>query len=75
MQGIFIAVLLLLISLTATMAIKDHQDRLNTQLSHKDKRNQQIVEMRLSGMSYRKIARRVNVGKSQVFNICKRYGL
>jgi len=75
MTGLFIAVLLLLISLTATLAIRDSQERNNRKSSPKEDRDRQIVQMRLSGLSYRNIAKRVSVGKSQVFNICKKYGL
>jgi len=73
MTGIFIAVLLLLTSVTATLAVKDYQE--NRRYQAASERDRKIVQLRLKGMSYRNIAKLVDIQKSQVHVICKRYGL
>lgn len=73
MNNLFYVFLAVVSMLTAALVITLLSDRMST--TPVERRNNKILRLRANGMPIRKIARKVNINKSQVHNICKKNGL
>jgi DNA-binding NarL/FixJ family response regulator len=62
--------IVLVLALTSAVLAVIYFDR--NDVSQRDKK---IIQLRLEGLSIRQIAEQVDIQKSQVHNICKKYGL
>lgn len=70
-MGLFIALMIIAVSATVAYILVQNEVR-KEQLSARDRI---IVQLRLEGLSIREIAQHVDIQKSQVHNICKKYGI